>query len=258
MLEQVDLNQTLDDKKKYEKKLRKLQLQLVLLQRRLIEKRRAVLIVYEGWDAAGKGGNIRRVTEQLDPRGIEVHPIGAPTPAEKAHHYLRRFWLRLPTRGRIAIFDRSHYGRVLVERVEGFAKPEEWRRAYDEIKEFERQLTDDGMIIIKFWLHISKDEQLQRFEARRSNPYKRWKITDEDWRNRAQWDEYYDAVEEMLKKTSTENAPWSVVPANSKHFARIYTLKTICQTIEKAVGAPELPDTPPTTSVEEIEAQVTP
>lgn len=240
MLEEVDLSQTIDKRKKYEKKLEKLQLRLVLLQRRLIEQQRAVLIVYEGWDAAGKGGNIRRVTEQLDPRGFEVHPIGPPTDEEKSFNYLRRFWTRLPARGRITIFDRSHYGRVLVERIEGYATAEEWKRAYGEINEFERQLATDGMIILKFWLHISKDEQLQRFKARENNPYKRWKIGPEDWRNREKWDQYYEAVEEMLHKTSREYARWHIVPANSKLFARIFTLRKICETIEEAVGTPDL------------------
>lgn len=252
MLDQVDLSVSLGDKKKYQKKLKKLQLRMVLLQRKIIEARRAVLIVYEGWDAAGKGGNIRRLTERLDPRGLDVHPIGAPTAAEKAHHYLRRFWVRLPSRGRIAIFDRSHYGRVLVERVEGFATPEQWQRAYREINEFERQLTDDGTIILKFWLHISKEEQLKRFQERESNPYKKWKITGEDWRNRGKWDQYYDAVEEMLRMTSTPNAPWHIVPGNCKKYARVFTLKTICKAIEKETGADEQTSLSPQGEEEEM------
>ena len=244
MLDQVDLTQSLEDKDKYKKKLKKLQLRLLLLQRHLLNSQRALLIVYEGWDAAGKGGNIRRLTEHLDPRGFQVHPIAAPTPTEKAYNYLRRFWLRLPPRGRIAIFDRSHYGRVLVERVEGFAKPDEWKRAYTEINEFERELTDDGLIIVKFWMHISFDEQLRRFESRQKDPYRNWKITDEDWRNRAKWDQYYEAVEDMLQKTNTENAPWDVVPGNNKNFARVFTLKTVCKKIEDSAGVPKQPSEP--------------
>ena len=154
----------------------------------------------EGWDAAGKGGAIKRVTEHLDPRGFQVNPIGAPAPHEKRYHYLQRFWRKLPQYGQITIFDRSWYGRVLVERVEGFATKEEWTRAYDEINDFEKLLTDDHYIIGKFFYHISKDEQLKRFKDRENNPLKRWKITDEDWRNREKWDEYVEAMEEMFEK----------------------------------------------------------
>jgi len=192
-------------------------------------------VLYEGWDAAGKGGNIRRVTQMLDPRGYEVLPIAAPAGEDKTHHYLYRFWRRLeaPEEKQILIFDRSWYGRVLVERVEGFCTEAEWRRAYREINEFERQLVDFGMILVKFWIHISQDEQLRRFEARKDNPYKAWKLTDEDWRNRKKWGEYEAAVEEMLLKTSTITAPWTVVPGNSKWVARVEALRTLTTTVRQ-------------------------
>ena len=178
------------------------------------------------------------MTESLDPRGYEVHAIGAPTPAEKSAHYLRRFWLRLPARGRISIFDRTWYGRVLVERVEKFAKKEEWQRAYHEINEFEKTLTDDGLVLVKFWIHISKKEQLDRFKKREKDPWKNWKLTDEDWRNREKWDAYIEALEEMFEKTDTDYAPWTIVEGNWKWFARIKALKTVVNRIEVNSPAP--------------------
>jgi polyphosphate kinase 2 (PPK2 family) len=188
--------------------------------------------VYEGWDAAGKGGNIKRITEKLDPRGYEVIPIAAPAGDEKTHHYLWRFWRHLPKAGHLAIFDRSWYGRVMVERVEGFCGEDEWKRAYQEINEFEGQLASFGAVLCKFWLHISKDEQLRRFKERETVEYKRYKLTDEDWRNREKWPLYEQAVEDMLEKTSTTYAPWTIVEGNCKWHARIRTLTTLIDAIE--------------------------
>lgn len=232
MLEKVDLTQKLKDKKDYEEALAKYQLRLLRLERRIVETGTPVLIAFEGWDAAGKGGAIRRLTERLDPRGYKVYAICAPDAFEKSHHYLHRFWVRLPRKGEIAIFDRTWYGRVLVERVEKFATQKEWRQAYREINEFERMLADAGVVILKFYLHISKDEQLRRFRERETDPYKQWKITDEDWRNRKKWNRYEEAVEEMLEKTDTGVAPWRLVPANFKWYARVRVLKTAVKTLE--------------------------
>ncbi len=234
MLETVDLKRTLT-RPQYDRLLLKLQLELRERALELYRQKRSLVMVYEGWDAAGKGGNIRRVTEMLDPRGYEVLPIAAPSGEDKTHHYLWRFWRRLepPEEKQVLIFDRSWYGRVLVERVEGFCTEPEWRRAYREINEFERQLVDFGIILVKVWIHISQDEQLRRFEARKENPYKAWKLTDEDWRNRKKWGEYEAAVEEMLLKTSTITAPWSVIPGNSKWVARVETLRTLTATLKE-------------------------
>lgn len=234
MLETVNLKRTLT-RPQYERLLTKLQLELRELALELYRQKRSLVVVYEGWDAAGKGGNIRRVTEMLDPRGYEVLPIAAPSGEDKTHHYLWRFWRRLeaPEEKQILIFDRSWYGRVLVERVEGFCTESEWRRAYREINEFERQLVDFGVIVVKFWIHISSAEQLRRFEARQDNPYKGWKLTDEDWRNRQKWGEYEAAVEEMLLKTSTITAPWTVIGGNSKWVARTEALRTLTTTLRE-------------------------
>jgi polyphosphate kinase 2 (PPK2 family) len=195
-----------------------------------------VILVFEGSDAAGKGGAIKRVTEQLDPRGYIAHSIAAPEGEDKTHHYLYRFWRRLPPRGRICIFDRSWYGRVLVERVEKFCSEAEWKRAYREINEFERQLARFGTVMCKFWIQISKEEQLRRFNERGGDPMKSWKLTDEDWRNREKWDVYAQAVEDMLIKTSTRTAPWTIVEGNDKGFARVKILKTINDTIAEKLG----------------------
>jgi polyphosphate kinase 2 (PPK2 family) len=232
MLETVDLSQKLSPSE-YKVNLIKLQVRLSQLGFQVYKQQRPVILAFEGWDAAGKGGAIRRVTERLDPRGYVVHSISAPQGDDKEHHYLWRFWRRLPEAGQIAIFDRTWYGRVLVERVEGFCSEEEWRRAYREINQFERQLVDFGTVLVKFWLHISAQEQLDRFEARRDTPYKAWKLTDEDWRNRDKWGPYETAVEDMLLKTSTTVAPWTVVPANDKLFARVFVLETIVRTLER-------------------------
>lgn len=226
MLENVDLSQKLDDAQ-YQRQISSLQDKLHRLGLEAYRRGRSVVMVFEGWDAAGKGGTIRRIAEKLDPRDYIVWPIGAPEGEDKTHHYLYRFWRRLPPTGHVAIFDRSWYGRVLVERVEGFASSEEWGRAFREINSFERGLTDFGTILFKFWLHISPEEQLRRFRTRGDTPYKAWKLTPEDWRNRQKWDQYHAAVNEMLLKTSTSNAPWTVVPAEDKHFGRVFTLQTI-------------------------------
>jgi polyphosphate kinase 2 (PPK2 family) len=233
MLDNVDLTLTLD-KDTFRVELLEQQLRLRGLAQRLYEKRRSLVVIYEGWDAAGKGGNIRRFTEKLDPRGYQVYSIGAPEGDDKNHHYLWRFWRRLipPDEKQIVVFDRSWYGRLTVERVEGFATAGEWRRAFREINDFERQLGDAGILIAKFWLHISKDEQLRRFEGRRETPHKSFKLTDEDWRNREKWDEYHAAVDEMLIKTSTIGAPWTVVEANCKRFARVKTLRTLADLMD--------------------------
>jgi polyphosphate kinase 2 (PPK2 family) len=209
------------------------QLQLRELAYQLYVQKRTLVMVYEGWDAAGKGGNIKRVTEKLDPRGYEVFSIAAPKGEDATHHYLYRFWRRLkpPSEKQILIFDRSWYGRVMVERIEGFCTEAEWKRAYREINEFERQLVDFGTILVKFWIHISQEEQLRRFNQRKVTPYKAWKLTDEDWRNRAQWDAYDRAVNDMLLKTSTVTAPWTIVEGNDKWFARVKTLRTIVEVL---------------------------
>lgn len=219
----------------YRAERKRLQKKLGELHNRLYRKRVPVIITYEGWDAAGKGGNIKRITEALDPRGFEVHPIASPEPHEKARHYLWRFWTRLPKDGHIAIFDRTWYGRVMVERLEGFCSENDWKRAYNEMNEFEKELSDWGAVIIKFWVHIDKDTQLARFEERQKNPEKQWKITEEDWRNREKWDDYEKAVNEMLKKTSTAYAPWHILESVDKKYARIKALKIVIEEIEKAL-----------------------
>jgi polyphosphate kinase 2 (PPK2 family) len=228
MLESIDLSKSLT-REEYVRDLIRYQLQLRALAYQLYVQKRSLVIVYEGWDAGGKGGNIKRITEKLDPRGYEVYPIAAPAGEDKTHHYLWRFWRRLkpPDEKQIQFFDRSWYGRVMVERLEGFCTEEEWKRAYREINEFERQLVDFGTILAKFWIHISKEEQLRRFEARSETPYKAWKLTDEDWRNREKWDLYEEAINDMLLKTSTLTAPWTIVEGNCKWYARVKTLKTL-------------------------------
>ena len=191
-----------------------------------------LLIVFEGWDAAGKGGAIKRLVAPLDARHYRVAQFAAPTPDELRHHWLHRFWAPLPGRGGMAIYDRTWYGRVLVERIEGFTPEVDWRRGYQEIREFERQLTDDGTILVKFWLHISDEEQLARFQRRADDPLKAWKLTAEDWRNREKRDAYVAAVEEMVAETDSGHAPWSLVPANSKRWARVAVVETVIARIE--------------------------
>jgi AMP-polyphosphate phosphotransferase len=239
ILQRVDLSKKIDEKK-YERKLAQLQAKLHLLGFQVYQQKRPVVLVFEGWDAAGKGGVIQRITEKIDPRSYIVHSISAPSGDDKVRHYLYRFWRRLPPCGAIAIFDRSWYGRVMVERIEGFARPDEWQRAYIEINEFERQLTDFGTIVCKFWLHISPEEQLRRFEERRNIPYKAWKLTDEDWRNREKWPQYEQAVDEMLLRTSIPAAPWTIVEADDKRFARIKTLRTLVKRLEQELGKVKL------------------
>ena len=232
LLSEVPLDKEIETDE-YRKELKELQNRLGELHNRLYRKKVPVIIAYEGWDAAGKGGNIKRIAGALDPRGYEVHPIASPEPHEKARHYLWRFWTRLPKTGHIAIFDRTWYGRVLVERVEGFATEEEWKRAYQEINDMEAHLVKSGTIVLKFWMHIDKDEQEKRFKQRMETPEKQWKITDEDWRNRDKWDDYEKAVDEMMLRTSTTEAPWHIIEANSKLYARIKVLEIVVEALEK-------------------------
>ena len=239
-LDKVDLTKKLSDKQ-HDDKLKVLQLKLQKIQQAYLFSGDSAVIVMEGWDAAGKGGTIRRMSAVLDPRGFKVWPIAAPRRYHLERHYLLRFWERLPPRGAISVFDRSWYGRVLVERVEGYATPREWGRAFDEINDFEHLLTDDSMRVVKFFLHISPEEQLKRFEARLRDPMKRWKLSYEDFRNRRKWDEYEEATNEMLERTSTSRAPWHVIPANDKKWARIAVLETITKTLAKAVDLKPAP-----------------
>ena len=219
-------------REEYEEKLDKLQKKIEKLHGELYRRRIPVVLGFEGWDAGGKGGAIKRLTAKMDARGYAVNPTASPNDIEKAHHYLWRFWRAMPKAGHIAIFDRTWYGRVMVERIEGFCTKEEWKRAYKEINDMEKDLCDAGAIVIKFWMHIDKDEQERRFRERQENPEKQWKITDEDWRNREKWDLYEDAVNEMLLRTSTDYAPWVVVEGNDKYYARIKVLKTVVDAIE--------------------------
>lgn len=223
-------------KEDYKKELDKYQKRLKQLQIEMFKAQIPTVICFEGWDAAGKGGAIRRLTAALDPLGFSVHPVSAPNVVERQFHYLWRFWVHLPEAGNIAIFDRTWYGRVMVERIEGFAKDYEWQRAYDEIKDMEQQWAEHGFAIAKFWLQIDKEEQLRRFTDRQNDPMKQWKITDEDWRNRDKWEAYEEAVNEMLVRTDTSYAPWTVVEGNNKYYARLKVLKTIVELFEKKLG----------------------
>lgn len=224
--DRVDLSKSITQRE-YEDAVSSLQEEVRDLQHIYYQRKTAIVIVYEGWDTAGKGSNIRRVVRHLDPRFYAVVPVSAPSGAEREHHYLWRFWRGLPTIGHIAIFDRSWYGRVLVERVEAFARPDEWERAFREITEFEADLVEWGTPVIKFWLHIDKDTQLARLQERQRTPNKQWKITDEDWRNREKWDEYWLAASEMIERTSTMHAPWFIIEGNDKLYARVQTLRII-------------------------------
>lgn len=232
-LKDISLSDKTITEEEYRKELKFCQGRLQALHNELYKKKIPVIIAYEGWDAAGKGGNIKRIAAALDPRGYEVHPIASPEPAEKTRHYLWRFWNRLPKDGHVAIFDRTWYGRVMVERLEGFCSENDWQRAYHEMNEFEKELWDWGAIVIKFWVQIDKDTQLERFTLRQNTPSKQWKITEEDWRNREKWDLYEGAVDEMLQKTNTTYAPWFVLESNDKKYARIKALKIIISEIEK-------------------------
>ena len=234
ILSSLDMSQAVS-KKDFATELERYQGRLNLLSRKAEAKGVSTILVVEGWDAAGKGGAIRRITGALDARSYQVIPIAAPTDEERAHHYLWRFWRYLSRAGRLTIFDRSWYGRVLVERVEGFATEEEWRRAYSEIGEFEEQLVERGIVLVKYWVHISPDEQLRRFKERQQARYKQWKLTDEDWRNRAKWSEYERAVNDMIEQTSTRLAPWTLVEGNDKYFARLKVLKTLCASLERGL-----------------------
>jgi AMP-polyphosphate phosphotransferase len=232
VLDKLDMTQRISAKA-FDLALERQQGRLNLLQRKALNKGISTIVVFEGWDAAGKGGAIRRITGALDARDYQVIPIAAPTDEEKARHYLWRFWRHLSRAGRITVFDRSWYGRVLVERVEGFATEDEYRRAYGEITHFEEQLVVHGILIVKFWIHITKDEQLRRFKDRRQTEHKRWKITADDWRNRGRWKDYMLAVDEMVARTSTRVAPWTLVEGNDKNFARIKVVKTLADRLER-------------------------
>ena len=235
MLENLQLDLALS-RENYVTELARRQIQLRDLAWQAYAQQRPVVIAFEGWDAAGKGGAIKRITEKMDPRGYVVYPISAPDGEDKTRHYLYRFWRRLPQRGQIAIFDRSWYGRVLVERVEGFAADHEWKRAYKEINSFERQLRDFGAIVVKFWLHISHEEQLRRFEERLRSGYKAWKMTAEDWRNREKWHLYEEAAEEMFLKTSTRILPWNLIEGNDKYYARIKAMTRLVEVMSAELG----------------------
>lgn len=232
MLKKSDLSKKLKQED-YDKKLSELQKKLGHLHGQLYAKRIPVVLAFEGWDAGGKGGAIKRLTRALDPRGYTVNPTSSPNDIERAHHYLWRFWTRMPKDGHIAIFDRTWYGRVMVERVEGFCTTQDWQRAYKEINQMEKQLVHHGAVVLKFWLHIDKGEQAKRFKDRQENPEKSWKITDEDWRNRQKWELYEKAVDEMLVRTSTAEAPWIIVEGNDKYYARIKVLETVVAALEK-------------------------
>ena len=219
--------------KEYKAKLKALQDKLELLHSELYRRRIPVVLGFEGWDAGGKGGAIKRLTDAMDPRGYLVSPTAAPSAVEKSHHYLWRFWKAMPKAGHVTIFDRTWYGRVMVERIEGFCTKEEWQRAYREINDMEAHLAHSGAIVLKFWMQIDKDEQERRFKERMENPLKQWKITDEDWRNREKWDLYEEAVNEMIIRTSTSYAPWIIVEGNNKYYARVKVLETVVNAIEE-------------------------
>ncbi len=231
-LSKADLTKSLT-KEEYTKSLEELQEKLARLHGELYRRRIPVVLGFEGWDAGGKGGAIKRLTQAMDPRGYVVNPTSAPNDVERSHQYLWRFWRAMPKAGHVAIFDRTWYGRVMVERLEGFCTMKEWQRAFKEINDMEQDLVNSGAIVLKFWMQIDKDEQAARFKARQENPEKQWKITDEDWRNREKWDQYEEAVNEMLLRTSTPQAPWIVVEGNDKYYARVKVLKTVVEVIEK-------------------------
>lgn len=220
-------------REEYKEKLKALQDRMEILHSELYRRRIPVILGFEGWDAGGKGGAIKRLTDAMDPRGYLVSPTAAPTAAEKNHHYLWRFWRAMPKAGHVTIFDRTWYGRVMVERIEGFCTKEEWQRAYREMNDMEAHLANSGAIVLKFWMQIDKDEQERRFKERMENPLKQWKITDEDWRNREKWDLYEEAVNEMIIRTSTSYAPWIIVEGNNKYYARVKVLETVVNAIEE-------------------------
>ncbi len=244
VLSRLDMSQTLV-KDAYSANLKRYQARLNQLQRMARDRKVSTLLVFEGWDAAGKGGSIRRITAALDARDYRVIQIAAPTDEEAEHNYLWRFWRHIPRAGRVTIYDRSWYGRVLVERVEGFARTREWQRAYAEINDFEAQLAERGIVLCKFWLHITSEEQLRRFKEREQIAYKAWKLTDEDWRNRERWADYEMAVNDMVERTSTRQAPWTLIEANDKRYARVEVLRTLCERLESALGGGDAKPAPP-------------
>lgn len=235
-ISKLDLSLAIHDRDEYARQMKELQLTLLHYQYLLKDLHRSLILVFEGPDAAGKGGIIKRTAEKLDPRYVRVYSVVKPTAEEYRHHYLWRFWKKIPAYGHTAIFDRSWYGRVLVERVEKFATAKEWKRAFAELNQFERVLNDDGSIIIKFYYHISKKEQLKRFRRRAADPYKHWKISDEDWRNRKKWEKHNEAAEEMFEQTDQPNSPWHVLPSENKRYARVETLKIITQRLRDVLG----------------------
>lgn len=228
----IDLSKKIS-RAEYEIKIKSLQLELLPLQLALKnESKKRMIITVEGWDAAGKGGSIKRLVERLDPRGYKVYSIAAPEPNEQKRHYMYRFWTKLPLPGEIVVFDRSWYGRVLVEKIEEFAKKEEVKRAYEEINSFEKILVKDEVIVLKFWFQISKEEQLKRFTDRKLDPLKSWKLTEEDWRNRERWSEYEDAAQIMFEKTHTKHCPWHIIESNNKKYARIKFIQTVIDVLK--------------------------
>ena len=239
MLETLDLDKKVE-KDAYEKSFPELRDHLRDLQRAAFEAKIPVLILFEGWDAAGKGDTIQKLVERLDPRGVKVHPISAPLPEELLRPFLWRFWTKIPGRGEMAVFDRSWYGRVMVERVDRLIAPKEWQSAYNEIVQFERMLTDDGTVVVKFWLHISEKEQKKRFKEIEKSKYDSWKVTKEDWEHHKQYDDYLEAAEEMLERTSTAYAPWSIVEATDRRYRLIKVFKTIIDAVETALAAKAL------------------
>jgi AMP-polyphosphate phosphotransferase len=240
LLASADLSRSISDEE-YARAFHERQLRLYSVQEQAREAKISSVLAFEGWDAAGKGGAIRRLTYALSAYNYKVVPIGAPNDEERAHHYLWRFWRALGRTGHMTIFDRTWYGRVLVERVDGLIPKAAWHRAYDEIRNFEEQLTASGIVLLKFWLHIGREEQLKRFEAREQDPAKRWKLTDDDWRNRKKWNAYVAAVNDMVKRTSTDAAPWHIIPANNKKFARIAVMDAVADALEKAVAERKRP-----------------
>jgi len=234
ILDTVDLESNISDED-YKIELKKYQKLAGELTWEAYNKKISTICVFEGWDAGGKGGSIRRLTKGLDARLYNVRSVAAPNDLERAYHYLWRFWMHLPRAGFVTIYDRSWYGRVLVERVEGFATENEWSRSYREINFFENQLVEHGIVVLKYWLHIDKDEQLRRFKEREQIPWKKHKITEEDYRNREKWDDYESAVDDMVSSTSTVDAPWYLIPANNKKFARIEVLKKFCERLKSAL-----------------------
>jgi polyphosphate kinase 2 (PPK2 family) len=243
-LADIDLDRKLKDEATYQRKLKALQLEILVIQQAYQRQGRRAIIALEGWDAAGKGGLIRRLSTRLDPRHCRVWPIGPPTPDEQGRHYLYRFWRKLPRPGTLAVFDRSWYGRVLVERVEGLTAKRDWRRAYDEINELEGMLVEDGVRLVKLFLHISPAAQLARFRERLAVPYKRWKLTEDDLRNRRHWTAYEHAIDDMFERTSTKAAPWHGVPCEFKWYGRVECLKIICRALSRDIDLAPPPADP--------------